>query len=191
MFFGIRSVDTATCTKSFPFVSNFVIDFGNLFDVIWLVFGFFLHHFFEHRSFFYFSLIWGVDFGIIFDIVWYLFRSRTQPAKPSQTNVFTLSLNDFTIQKNMIFDYFHDLFRYKFWHWLLMSVGTDLGSIWASSWHQVPSFFAIVFLIIFESNFDDFWQENNHMFLWALGTQIDTFSTLFRRDVFEDFDRFG
>ena len=46
----------------------------------------------------------------------YLYRSQMQPFKASETIVFTMNFNDFTIQRNMIFDDFHEMFRYKFWH---------------------------------------------------------------------------
>ena len=59
----------------------------------------------------------------------YLFRSRTQPAKPSKTFVFIMNLHVYTHQKNMTFDYFHDLFRYQFWHSLLMTFGINFGTI--------------------------------------------------------------
>ena len=34
-----------------------------------------------------------------------------------------MNFNDFTIQWNMIFHYFHDLVRYQFWHWLFDDFG--------------------------------------------------------------------
>ena len=36
---------------------------------------------------------------------------------------------NFTLQRNMIFDDFLDLFRYQFWHWFLMRFGIDFGSL--------------------------------------------------------------
>ena len=51
-----------------------------------------------------------------------------QPSKPSKTFVFPMNFNDFTLQRNMIFDDFPDLFRYQFWHLFLMSFGIDFGA---------------------------------------------------------------
>ena len=65
------------------------------------------------------------------------FRSRTQTAKPLKIIVFTMNLNDLTIQRNMISDDLHDLFRYLFWHSFLMSLGIDVGSMLAPLWHQI------------------------------------------------------
>jgi len=37
-----------------------------------------------------------------------------QPSKPSKKNVFLMNFNDFTLQRNMIFDDFPDPFHYQF-----------------------------------------------------------------------------
>ena len=79
---------------------------------------------------------------------WYLFRSRTQPAEPSKTLVSTMSFKDFTIQRDMIFDDFHDLFRYQFWHSLLMTFGIDFGSILEAFRYQISWLWVIYFLLI-------------------------------------------
>ena len=70
-----------------------------------------------------------MDLGIFVDILRYLFRSRTQPAKPSKAICFTMNFIDLTIQRSMTFDAFHDLFRYQFWHSLSMIFGIDFVSI--------------------------------------------------------------
>ena len=44
----------------------------------------------------------------------YRYHSHMQPCKSSKTIVFPMNFNDFTLQKNMIFDDFPDLFRYQF-----------------------------------------------------------------------------
>ena len=44
----------------------------------------------------------------------YLYHSHMQPSKSSKTIVFPMNFNDFTLQRNMIFDDFPDLFRYQF-----------------------------------------------------------------------------
>ena len=79
---------------------------------------------------------------------WYLYRSHMQPSKPSKTFVFPMNFNDFTLQRNMIFDDFPDLFRYQFWHWFLMSFGIDFGSILGPLCQQIPCFLEIVLLMI-------------------------------------------
>ena len=57
-----------------------------------------------------FSTDFEIDVGVIFDDLLILFRSRTQPAKPSsKTIVFTVNVH--THQKNMILDDFHNVFR--------------------------------------------------------------------------------
>ena len=77
-----------------------------------------------------------MEFGILFDVLLILFHSRTQPAKPSQIFVFTMKINDFTIQRNIFFDDFHDLFCYQFWHALLMTFGIDVGFDLGAFWYQ-------------------------------------------------------
>ena len=85
------------------------------------------------------------------------YRSHMQPSKTSKTLGFTLNFNDFTIQRNMIFDDFPDLFRYQFWHWFLMTFGIDFGSILGPLWHQIPCFLVIVFLMVFWIGFWPKW----------------------------------
>ena len=56
-----------------------------------------------------------MDAGIIFDAALIpFFRSRMQPVTFSKAIAFTMRLHDFTIQKNMSFDDFHDLFATYF-----------------------------------------------------------------------------
>ena len=58
-----------------------------------------------------------MDLGIIVDACLIPFSVRARNLlNPSKPYVFTMNLNDFTIQKNMICDDFHNLFHYKFWH---------------------------------------------------------------------------
>ena len=109
--------------------------------------------FFEHVFCIDFSLNFGwilVSFLMFF---WYLYRSHMQPSKSSKTIVFPMKFNDFTLQRNMIFDDFPDLFRYQFWHWFLMRFGIDFGSILGafSNYFHVfsTSFFASIFWLIF------------------------------------------
>ena len=51
-----------------------------------------------------------MDFGLIFDVFFDTFTIRTS----STTIFFPLNFNDFTLQRNMIFDDLPDLFRYQF-----------------------------------------------------------------------------
>ena len=76
-----------------------------------------------------------------------------QHSKPSKTFVFLMIFNDFTFQRNMIFDYFRDLFRYQFWHLFLMSLGIDFGSILGPFWHQTSCFWVIIFVDDFLNRF--------------------------------------
>ena len=57
-----------------------------------------------------------------------------------------MNFDDFTIQRNMIFDDFPDLFRCQFWHLFLMSFGIDFGSILGPIWHQISCFGVIIFV---------------------------------------------
>ena len=67
---------------------------------------------------------------------WYLYHSRAQPSKLSKTFIFTMNFNDFTIQRNMIFDDFPDFFSLPFlafifddfWHRFRLSFGIPLVS---------------------------------------------------------------
>jgi hypothetical protein len=72
-----------------------------------------------------------------------------QPSKPSKAFVFPMNFNDFTLQRNMIFDDFPDLFRYQFWQLFLMSFGIDFNSILEPFWHQTSFWGVIIFLMIF------------------------------------------
>ena len=99
------------------------------------------------------SMIFVSIFHIFSDGFWSHFwcsfdtfsRSRVQPSKPSKTFVFfIMHFNDSNIQRNMIFDDFHDLFRYKFWPWIFMSFGIVFGSILEPLWHQISCFLVIV-----------------------------------------------
>ena len=63
-----------------------------------------------------------IDFSLNFGWIWvsflmffsYLYHSHMQPSKSSKNIVFPMNFNDFTLQRNMIFDDFPDLFRYQF-----------------------------------------------------------------------------
>ena len=63
-----------------------------------------------------------IDLSLNFGWIWvsflmfflYLYHSHMQPSKSSKTMVFAMNFNDFTLQRNMIFDDFPDLFRYQF-----------------------------------------------------------------------------
>ena len=48
----------------------------------------------------------------------------------SKTFIFTMNLNDLTIQRNIYFLNFHSVSRYQFWHSFLIGFGIDLGPIW-------------------------------------------------------------
>ena len=43
-----------------------------------------------------------------------------------------MNLNDFTIQKNMIFNDCHDIFRYSFWQCFLKCFGIDSVSLFGT-----------------------------------------------------------
>ena len=76
----------------------------------------FVHHLFRARILHYVFNDLGIDFGINLNVFSIPFCSLTQPAKPSRTIFFTMLLNDFTIQNNMMLDDVHYLFRYLFGH---------------------------------------------------------------------------
>ena len=65
-----------------------------------------------------------------------------------------MNFNDFTFQRNVIFDDFPDLFRYQFWHWFLMRFGIDFVSILGAFCNYFSCFFDIGFCICFCI---DFW----------------------------------
>ena len=73
-----------------------------------------------------------------------------------------MNFNDFTLQRNMIFDDFPDPFRYKFWHWFLMSFGIDLGSLFKRFFHVNSCFFRHRILHWF---FKAFWTKNKPKWL--------------------------
>ena len=83
----------------------------------------------------------------------YLYHSHMQPSKPSKTIVLPMNFNDFTLQRNMNFNDFLDLFRYQFWHWFLIRFGIDFGSILEAFCHQIQCFGVIVFLMNFRIGF--------------------------------------
>ena len=60
-----------------------------------------------------------------------------------------MNFYDFTLQRNMIVDDFPDPFRYKFWHWFLITFGIDLGSLFKMFFHGFSYFFDIEFCIDF------------------------------------------
>ena len=130
----------------------FLMDFGFIIGSLFgWVFIFWLS-FFEH--------VFGIDFSLNFGWIlvsflmffWYLYRSHMQLSKSSKTIVFPMNFNDFTLQRNMIFDDFLDLFRYQFWHWFLMRFGIDFGSI-LGILKLFLCFFDIGFCIDFWINF--------------------------------------
>ena len=53
------------------------------------------------------------------------------PCETSFLDDSMIDLHDSTLWRNMFVDDVHDLFRYQFWHWFLMSVGIDIGSVLA------------------------------------------------------------
>ena len=60
----------------------------------------------------------SLNFGWMLVSFWscfsYLYHSHMQPSKSSKPIVFPMNFNDFTLQRNMTFDDFPDLFRYQF-----------------------------------------------------------------------------
>ena len=116
--------------------------------------------------------------------VWYLFRSRTQPAKPSEP----LFLH---------WIYMILPFRKTWYSWsfslpvlalIFDNFGIDFGSILAPLWHQNICFGVIVFC---EWNnecywlyFYGFWQKNAPKNSWRYNFFL-TFSTLFPRGCFK------
>ena len=107
----------------FLLTSNvFVIAFGFVF--LW--FSLFDASLFRALILHWFSIDSCIDLGIIVDGLGYLFCLRTQLAKPSKTIEFT----GFNASEKLIFYNFHDLFRYLFWYWFLMTLGINFGSIW-------------------------------------------------------------
>ena len=89
----------------------------------------------------------------------------------------TTCLNGFTIQIGMIFDDCHDLFRYQFWHWILMSCSIDSGSILAPLWHQIQCFWVIVFSMSFGIGL---FADSNKNGLQKQATVPPSFCSLFR-----------
>ena len=87
------------------FILLFIILAPRAAPVVWHIF----HHFsitFEHRFCIYCSWILGWIWILFLMFFEYLVRSRTQPAKPSQTIVFTMNKKGFAIQRTMIVDDF-------------------------------------------------------------------------------------
>ena len=95
-------------------------------------------------------------FDNTFDVFRYLFHSCTQPTKPSITLVFRMKSNDFIIQENIILNYFHEFLRYEFWHWFLMSFGTDFATILAPLLNTIQCFLEIFFWLILDRIFAGF-----------------------------------
>ena len=83
---------------------------------------------------------------------------QTSKALDLKTN-----FNDFSFQRNMIFDDVLDLFRCKFWHLFLISCGINVGSILGPLWHQIPCFGVSVFLMNFRCNF---WCKSDPTMVW-------------------------
>ena len=103
---GPRACSRAGWARS-PVYYLFMI-MGSLFGSVFNAFLYWLHHFYEYEFYIDLSSMLGWVLVSLLIIVWYLFRSRTQPVKPSNTFVFAMNLNELTIQRNMIFDDFHD-----------------------------------------------------------------------------------
>jgi len=59
-----------------------------------------------------------------------------QPSKSSETIIFPINFNDFTLQRNMIFDDFPHLFRYQFLAFIFPSKGRQTGSKKRPKWDQ-------------------------------------------------------
>ena len=125
------------------------LDFGYLLDAMFRT----VFHYFGVicSSIVFASICYRVGEGCwshVWSVFWYLFRSRMQPAKPSEIYVVLVNLNDFTIQKNMVFNNFHDIVRYLFWHWFRMCFGIDCVTLKAPFRHQCSWFWLLVFLMI-------------------------------------------
>ena len=71
-----------------------------------------------------------------------------------------MNFNDFTLQRNMIFDDFPGLFRYQFWHWFWKRFGIDFSSILASFCNYFHVFSTSVFESIFLLAFWWKWYQN-------------------------------
>ena len=97
------------------------------FKGFWLQFGVHVPSILNHFCIIDSALIFHrfeMDFGICVDVVLIHFPSSLEK------NKFAINLNDFTIQRNMMVDDFHDLFIFQFWHSLLMTFGIDVGPCW-------------------------------------------------------------
>ena len=86
-----------------------------------------------------------IDFGK--DVVLIPSRSHTQPAKPSKIFVFYNEFEWCNPSGRTDFNDFHDICRYLFWHFFLMVVCTDVGSILEYCWYHFPCFFAIILFL--------------------------------------------
>ena len=150
------------------------MDFGTIFgSLFWWVFIFWLS-FFEYVFCIDFSLNFGwilVSFLMFFG---YLYRSHMQPSKSSKYIVFPMNFNDFTIQRNMIFNDFPDFFWYQLWHWFLMRFGIDFGSILGAFCNYFHVFSTSVFASIFWSTF--WWKIDQN---WSGETYPDSFCFVF------------
>ena len=114
------------------------------------------------------------------------FRSRTQPTNLLKP-LFSMNLHVFTYQQNMFHDDLHDLFRYLFWHWFLMTVGTDVDSTLESFWSHLPCFFALDLLMTVRMHFSKCWQKTVTNNLGSISTR-DTFDDLSATNVQSCFD---
>ena len=73
-----------------------------------------------------------------------------------------MNSNDFTFQRNMIFDDFRDLFQYQFWHWfwwlfvlIVNTFGTPLASNYMFFWWSFFWWFVYIDLLsIVDQNWD-------------------------------------
>ena len=106
------------------------------------------HHVFKHRFRINFISIWERMLVSILMFVDTLSARTRHLLNLQKTFVFTMNLNDFTIQKSMILNHFHDIGRYLFWHWLLMVCCIDFGSMMEPVCYHFPCFSAIDLLII-------------------------------------------
>ena len=146
---GSWTVERMVLPKRWRMLLHFWITFLMSFHILAL--------FFRACFLYRFVIEFRMKFGFIFDVFWYLYRSHMQPSKSSKTIVFPMNFNDFTLQRNMIFDDFLDLFRYQFWHWFLMRFGIDFGIILAAFYNYFHVFSTLVFASIFYRLFGRKW----------------------------------
>ena len=140
--------------SAFAHFSTFFFD--HLLGVV-LCFG---YRFIEHEISIEFSSILGwmlVSLLMFFNT----FSARVRNLLNLQNHILKMNLHDLILQRKIRFDDFHDIFRYLFWLWLLMSFGIDVSSSLGAFWHQFSfcwwSLYFMIFLIYFWLNFDQTW----------------------------------